>query len=144
MEKGKTTQHRWQKNETDLPKNPAKANRIIEILKKDFMAPTKFRTIPRYWWENYQKGEMRLTETIYTNLKREIVEIRNLLRSCQQEKTAKKIGEKIKADGRLHPMLIIQDKRLYDQLRGKTLHNEDALAQIKIKIAVAYAAINPE
>jgi hypothetical protein len=144
MEKGKAMPHRWQKNETDLPKNPAKADRIIEILKKDIMAPTKFRTVPRYWWENHQKGEMRLTETIYINLKREIVEIRNLLRECQKMKTAKQIGDALRAEKRIHPFIIVDGHKLYDQLRGKTQPNEQYLKEIKIKLSVAYAALNPE
>lgn len=129
--------------EQPLPANDPAVKRMIEVLSHAAIAPTKFRAVPEYWWQNYHKGKMVITKTTLVNLKREVVELRNLLRKCQGMSDIVKIGDALRAEKRLHPFNVIADQRLYDRVRGRIHASAEDFAATKLKIAAVYAAINP-
>lgn len=153
---GKATKKMWRhrgvipdKYLSDEPIAPAAdlsdpANRrLLEICEHPAVAPAKFRFAPKYWHVQYKTYRIRLTDADMLNLKRELVELRNLLRKCQSMNDAKKIGDAIRKEPRLKPMIIAGSYRLYDRLRGKLHCDENTLAEIKTRLAIVYSEINP-
>ena len=106
-------------------------------------SPTKFRTMPAHWWTQHRSGDFRLTIEHITNIHRELVELRNLLRKMRDMRSVENIFKAVKAEKRLHPFNLVGTHRLYDRLRGRLHCDETTLEEIRACIARTYSEINP-
>lgn len=120
-----------------------KVRRLLDICDHPAICPGKFRFAPKYWHSQIREKKFRLTVEHTVNLKREIVELRNLLRKCQDLRDAVKIGDVLRNEPRLKPVNIAGSIRLYDRMRGKLHCDDERLAEIKQRLAIVYAEINP-
>ncbi len=117
--------------------------RLLGICDHPAICTGKFRFAPKYWHSQLREKKFRLTVEHVVNLNREIVELRNTLRKCQDLRDAVKIGNVLRNEPRLKPVNIAGSMRLYDRLRGKLHCDEEMLAEIKQRLAIVYAEINP-
>lgn len=134
-------------SETPLPEaanlEDKKVQRVLQVCAHPVIAPTKFRTMPAYWWTQHRSGDFRLTVEHITNIRRELVELRNLLRKVRDIRSAEQMFQAVKAERRLHPFNLVGSHRLYDRLRGRLYCDETTLEEIRACIARTYSEINP-
>lgn len=120
-----------------------KVKRLLEVCAHPAIAPSKFRTMPAHWWTQHRSGDFRLTVEHVTNIRRELVELRNLLRRVRDMRSPQQMFQAVKAEKRLHPFNLVGSHRLYDRLRGRLHCDENMLEEIRACIARTYSEINP-
>ena len=120
-----------------------KVKRLLEVCAHPAIAPSKFRTMPAHWWTQHRSGDFRLTVEHVTNIRRELVELRNLLRRVRDMRSPQQMFQAVKAEKRLHPFNLVGSHRLYDRLRGRLHCDETTLEEIRACMARTYSEINP-